>query len=79
MRVQVRTTYAHVVPGAQEKAVTSIGDAIVAAQAPRVAGGNSRVQTGSEKGDEAASDCTEIAPRPFVGAAKRQVSAAKVP
>jgi integrase len=35
-------TYAHVVPGAQEKAVAGIGDAIVAAQARRAAGENSR-------------------------------------
>jgi integrase len=35
-------TYAHVVPGAQEKAVTGIGDAIVAAQARRAAGENTR-------------------------------------
>ncbi len=31
-------TYAHVVPGAQEKAVTGIGDAIIAAQRRRAAG-----------------------------------------
>jgi integrase len=35
-------TYAHVVPGAQEKAVAGIGEAIVAAQARRAAGENSR-------------------------------------
>jgi integrase len=35
-------TYAHVVPGAQEKAVTGIGDAIIAAQRRRAAGENPR-------------------------------------
>jgi integrase len=35
-------TYAHVVPGAQEKAVTGIGDAIVAAQRRRAAGESHR-------------------------------------
>lgn len=33
-------TYAHVVPGAQEKAVAGIGEAIVAAKARRAAGGD---------------------------------------